>query len=137
MHPLTVSALDHDLAATIEELTAPQRLEMAKIFLRWARLLIHKDGFCPTLRGTLPRMQKKVPQTNTDQTEFNFDAVRLEPELQRQAAQLDPRQRIELAIVYRRYAHQLEVSARVLERQRVPWRRRRVPRLESSRLRWN
>ncbi len=136
MHPLPLTAPDHDLALITEELTADQRLEMAQIFRRWARLLIHKDGICPTLRGTLARM-KKVPQTDTNQTEFNFNAVRLEPELQIQAATLDPRQRVELAIVYRRYAHQLEISARVLERQRVPWRRRQVPKLESSRLRWN
>lgn len=91
------------------------------------------------LRDPRARMQNQpVPQTNKHtQTEFNFKAVKLEPELQLLAATLEPLERIELAVIYRRYAHQLEISARVLERQRGPWRRRRVPKLESSQLRWN
>lgn len=78
--------------------------------------------------GKTQRM-KKVPQTDKRQTEFNFDAVRLEPELQMRCATFTPRQRRDMAKVFMRYARQLFVSARVLEAQSIPWRRRSLPRL--------
>jgi hypothetical protein len=89
------------------------------------------------LRDSGTRMQKSVPQTNHTQTEFDFDAVKLEPELQMEAATFTPHQRRVLACVYERWAHQLRVSAKVLEA-----RRRSSPRgtwkpLPRRKLAWN
>jgi hypothetical protein len=66
---------------------------------------------------------KQVPQTDQKQFEFDFHAVRLEPELQMQAATYTPHQRRVLACVYERWAHQLRVSARLLEKHRLKPRR--------------
>jgi len=54
------------------------------------------------------------------QQEFNFHAVQLEPELQMEAATFTPHQRRMLASVYERWAHQLRVTAKVLEKDLAP-----------------
>jgi len=72
---------------------------------------------------------KSVPQTKPTQQEFDFNRVRLEPDLQMQVATYTPAQRRATAKVFIRWAHQLEISARVLESQRVPWKRRSLPRI--------
>ncbi len=64
-----------------------------------------------------------VPQTDSKQLEFRFDLVKLEPRLQLTAATLTPTQRRVLACVYERWAHQLRVSAKVLEKYQQPPRR--------------
>jgi hypothetical protein len=85
--------------------------------------------------------QKSVPQTAPEpghmyQQEFNFNLVKLEPELQAIAGAMKPGERRALAKVYLRWSHELEVSANVIEHHALskPWRRRRVPRIAPSRL---
>lgn len=69
--------------------------------------VIHKDSFCPTPTPTIsPKM--KNPR------------VILEPELQIQVVTLTPRQRRLLGHLYLRWARQLFVSARILERDAQP-----------------
>lgn len=81
---------------------------------------------------------QSVPQTSKSvQTEFNFNAVKLEPELQLKAATLNPDDRRALARIYFRWARQLWVSARVLELHAVPWKRRRLPHVSEQILRSN
>lgn len=75
---------------------------------------------------------ESVPQTKQTQTEFNFNKVKVEPELQIQVAFYTPEQRRATAIVFRRWAHQLDVSAKTLETQRVPWQRRSLPRISPA-----
>lgn len=82
-------------------------------------------------------MKRKVPQTDPHQSEFNFDAVRLEPDLQLQVAVMRPDERRELAATFLRWHHQLLVSALVLEKQRAPWKRRSLPKLSRQLLSWN
>ena len=76
-------------------------------------------------------------KNNPDQFEFNFNVVKLEPELQIEAATFTPCQRLALAVKFERWAHELRVSARVLEKQRVPWRRRSLPRISLRDRLWN
>jgi hypothetical protein len=77
----------------------------------------------------ITRMKNEsVPQTK--QTEFNFNAVRVEPVLQIQVAIMPPHKRRVMASVYRRWAHQLEKTADVLEAQAAP----RPPRRSLRRL---
>lgn len=90
-------------------------------------------------------MKKMVPQTDKQkapngqhiQQEFNFDAIRLEPDLQIEVCTMPPEERRALAVRFIRWAHQLEVSANVLERQSVPWKRRSLPRISPCAIRLN
>lgn len=70
--------------------------------------------------------------TNPEQQEFNFNIVHVEPDLQITVALMPPEQRRALAKIYRRWSHQLEISASVLEHHRGPWRRRSLPRISPA-----
>lgn len=72
---------------------------------------------------------KSVPQTKPIQQEFPFHLVKVDPELQPEVAQHTPAQRRELAFIFLKYAHQLLVTAEVLERHAEPWQRRALPRV--------
>lgn len=78
-----------------------------------------------------------VPHTKAIQHEFPFHLVKLDPDLQAEVAHCTPEERRRLAVVYRKYAHQLEISASVLEKHSSPWRRRALPRFCPRRLPWN
>jgi hypothetical protein len=55
--------------------------------------------------------------------------VKLEPELESIAGDLSVEQRRRMAVKLKRWAHQLEVTAFILERDAVPVRRLSVPRI--------
>lgn len=82
-------------------------------------------------------MQNSVPQTTHTQAEFDFNAVKLEPELQMEAATFTPHQRRVLACVYERWAHQLRVSAKVLEKRRQSLPRASLKPLPRRKIAWN
>lgn len=63
--------------------------------------------------------------------------IQLEPELELQAATLDAHQRRALARLYRRWARQLEVSAKMLELHAKPSPKRPLHPLPRRRLQWN
>jgi hypothetical protein len=78
-------------------------------------------------------------KSDSNQMQFNFSLVKLEPDLDAIAGMLKPKERRALAKVYLRWSHELEVSANVIEHHALskPWKRRRVPRIEPSRLALN
>lgn len=63
--------------------------------------------------------------------------VILEPELEPLIAGLKPFERIRLAMKFRRWARQLEVSAKMMLNQSHPNRKPKVPRLNWTRAVWN
>jgi len=87
---------------------------------------------------------KSVPKTNIInqihqayfeiQLDFPFHLVRVDAEIQKEVAHLTPPERRHLADNFRRFAHQLEITASVLEKHSSPSQRRRLPRVSRSAL---
>jgi len=63
--------------------------------------------------------------------------VMLEPELEPLIAELKPFERIRLAMKFRRWARQLEVSAKMILNQSHPRRRPKLPRVNWTKAAWN
>jgi hypothetical protein len=63
--------------------------------------------------------------------------IRMEPELEELAGDLNPSQRRGMAAKLERWAHELRVTAFALERQAAPRPRRVLPRLSRARQTWN
>jgi hypothetical protein len=100
----------------------------------------HAQPLSDPARDPRGRMKKKsVPQTKQIQQEFhfNYERVRVEPSLQPLVKEMPPHKRRAMACVYRRWAHQLDKTADVLEAQLPPWKRRRLPRIEEHQTRLN
>lgn len=63
--------------------------------------------------------------------------VMLEPELEPLIAGLKPFERVRLAMKFRRWARQLEVSARMILNQSQPRRKPKMPRVNWTKAVWN